>query len=108
LYGLQKEGVLEVSTVNELEELLAERQLPVGDDLLTEENLSKLSKRETEQRIEEDRERHKRLRESIWAVSAKDLAEWQAIVDDCSEINSDDGREAGEETGERDDAEQFA
>jgi hypothetical protein len=30
----------------------------------------RLDKRQIEQRIEEDRERHKRLRESIWAVGA--------------------------------------
>lgn len=50
----------------------------------------RLDKRQIEQRIEEDRERHKRLRESIWAVGADEDQEFERLWDEVSEIGEDD------------------
>lgn len=58
-------------------------------------------KRQIEQRIEEDRERHKRLRESIWAVSADDNKEFERLWEDTSDIGEDDFLAAEEDAAER-------
>ena len=57
-------------------------------------------KRQIEQRIEEDRERHKRLRESIWAVGEGD-EEFEKMWDEASDINEDDYLAAEEDAAER-------
>ncbi|GAB7360219.1 hypothetical protein MBLNU230_g7979t1 [Neophaeotheca triangularis] len=66
----------------------------------------RLDKRQVEQRIEEDRERHKRAREGIWAIpqvpGAMDVdAEVDKMWDETSEINEDDYALMKEETEER-------
>lgn len=61
----------------------------------------RLDKRQIEQRIEEDRERHKRLRESIWAVDGEDEREMERLWDECSEIGEDDYLGGDEDCGER-------
>lgn len=61
----------------------------------------RLDKRQIEQRIEEDRERHKRLRESIWAVSGEDDMEFERLWDEVSEIGEDDYLAAEEDAMER-------
>lgn len=62
----------------------------------------KLDKRQIEQRIEEDRERHKRLREGQWAVSAvDDDEEFERMWSETSSINSDDYRALDEEAEQR-------
>ena len=59
-------------------------------------------KRQIEQRIEEDRERHKRLRESIWAVGDGDGdEEFEKMWDEASDINEDDYLAADEDAAER-------
>ncbi len=65
----------------------------------------KLDKRQIEQRIEEDRERHKRFRESIWAVSGDDDAEFDRLWDEASELGEDDYLAAEEDKIEREAAE---
>ena len=66
----------------------------------------RLDKRQIEQRIEEDRERHKRAREGIWAVpqpttnSAQD-AEFEKLWEDGSDVDEDDYQIAQEEAEER-------
>ncbi len=64
----------------------------------------RLDKRQIEQRIEEDRERHKRAREGIWAVSQTsnlmEDAELKRMGMEDSEVDEDDlmiAREAAEE-----------
>lgn len=64
----------------------------------------RLDKRQIEQRIEEDRERHKRAREGIWAISQTsnltEDAELERMAQEDSEIDEDDfiiAREAQEE-----------
>jgi CTD kinase subunit gamma len=62
---------------------------------------AKLEKRLVEQRIEEDRERHKRSRESIWAVPGEGEEEMDRMWDEASDIGEDDYVLAGEENEER-------
>ena len=63
----------------------------------------KLDKKQVEQRIEEDRERHKRLRENIWAVPRnEDLdAEFGRLWEETSELGEDDFILYEEEAAER-------
>lgn len=65
----------------------------------------RLDKRQIEQRIEEDRERHKRLRESIWAQPVDENGgvdgEFWRMVDEVSELGEDDYVTAAEEAEER-------
>lgn len=62
----------------------------------------KLDKKLIEQRIEEDRERHKRLREMQWAVPAKtEDEEFERLWDETSELGSDDLEVFDEEGIER-------
>lgn len=64
-------------------------------------------KRQIEQRIEEDRERHKRLKESIWGVSGEDDEEFLKMWDEASDIGEDDYLLAEEEATERRQAAEF-
>ena len=63
--------------------------------------VGRLDKRQIEQRIEEDRERHKRLRESIWAVGPDEDEEFERLWDEASEIGDDDYLAAEEDALER-------
>lgn len=56
-----------------------------------------LDKKQIEQRIEEDRERHKRQRENIWAVPETDEAELDKLWEETSSLGSDDYRMIEEE-----------
>lgn len=60
----------------------------------------RLDKRQIEQRIEEDRERHKRLKESIWGVGSDD-EEFDKLWDEASDIGEDDYLAAEEDAMER-------
>ncbi|TKA67358.1 hypothetical protein B0A55_09684 [Friedmanniomyces simplex] len=66
----------------------------------------RLDKRQIEQRIEEDRERHKRAREGIWAVqqvssNLRDDAEFERCWEEDSEVDEDDLQLMKEEAEER-------
>lgn len=67
----------------------------------------RLDKRQIEQRIEEDRERHKRAREGIWAipqsntVNAAEDAEVDKVWDEVSDLGDDDYKYSLEELDER-------
>lgn len=63
--------------------------------------VGKLDKRQIEQRIEEDRERHKRLRESIWAVKAEGDGEFEKLWEEASDVAEDDYLAAEEDAMER-------
>ena len=63
--------------------------------------VARLDKRQIEQRIEEDRERHKRLRESIWAVGAEEDQEVEKLWDEVSDVGEDDYMAAEEDMFER-------
>ena len=64
-------------------------------------NGMRVDKRQIEQRIEEDRERNKRLRESMWTVSGDDGDEHGKFWDEASDIGEDDFLAANEELTER-------
>ncbi|ERS96388.1 hypothetical protein HMPREF1624_07298 [Sporothrix schenckii ATCC 58251] len=61
----------------------------------------RLDKRQIEERIEEDRERHKRLRESIWAVPKGRDAEMWRLWEETSDLGEDDHLMGEEEEAER-------
>ena len=61
----------------------------------------KVDKRVIEQRIEEDRERNKRLRESMWAVGGDDGEELAKMWEEGSDVGEDDHVLADEEIEER-------
>ena len=61
----------------------------------------RMDKRVIEQRIEEDRERNKRLRESVWAVGKDDQEELDKMWDEGSDVGEDDFVMAVEEAEER-------
>lgn len=62
--------------------------------------LNQLDKRQIEQRIEEDRERHKRERESIWAIPKTENAEMNRLWEETSDFGEDDDRLITEEQGD--------
>lgn len=68
----------------------------------------KVDKRVIEQRIEEDRERNKRLRESVWAVGATDREELDKMWEEGSDVGIDDLIMYGEEAAERAQASHYA
>jgi len=118
LGGLQQKDVLSPATVVELEECLKERDTVQGHSALSpaaEEDtptrngsphvnkgtgMMRANKRQIEQRIEEDRERHKRQRENIWAIKPE-VNEFMRLWDETSDIEEDDFLTAGEDALER-------
>jgi CTD kinase subunit gamma len=120
LASLASKNYLLPQTVSEIEECLRERDqaLPkngitsspvMGTGMDVEEReeapiVARLDKKQIEQRIEEDRERHKRLREHQWAVAAEgddDEREFGMLMDETSSLGSDDYRLFEEEEAER-------
>ncbi|KAA8650733.1 hypothetical protein EYZ11_005032 [Aspergillus tanneri] len=120
LNGLQNKEILSAATVAEIDAGLKEREThPAHLDLEAEEGPEgsgkskggtprsskgsgmRVDKRQIEQRIEEDRERNKRLRESMWTVSGDDGDEHGKFWDETSDIGDDDFLAAKEELMER-------
>ncbi|KAL8650171.1 MAG: hypothetical protein Q9210_003976 [Variospora velana] len=120
LQGLQQKNILQPETVTEIEGCLKERDIAAEQGALTpidanghrehppnQANAAKVNgvarpdKRQIEQRIEEDRERHKRLRESIWAIGDEGDQEFERLWDDVSDIGEDDYIAAEEDAMER-------
>jgi CTD kinase subunit gamma len=115
LAALQQKNVLMPETVSELDVVLKEREgeahafLSGGGDegdggVVSKRSAgARLEKRQIEQRIEEDRERHKRLREGIWAVDhgADGDGELDKLWDEASDIGEDDYLTAKEDAEER-------
>jgi CTD kinase subunit gamma len=119
LQGLQIQKVLPVETAAEIDASLKERetrpahlldfettegqdQQKTGTPQGSKSNgIIRVDKRQIEQRIEEDRERNKRLRESMWAVSGDDKGEFQKFWDEVSDAGEDDYLGAEEEIAER-------
>ncbi|KAI1607881.1 CTD kinase subunit gamma CTK3-domain-containing protein [Exophiala viscosa] len=63
--------------------------------------VSRMDKRAIEQRIEEDRERNKRLRESVWAITGDDDQELEKMWEEGSSVGEDEHVIADEEAEER-------
>lgn len=77
-------------------------QIIAGDRKKSGATALKLDKKVVEQRIEEDRERHKRLREGIWATPVGgDEAEFERLWEQTSEVGEDDFMLYQEESEER-------
>ncbi|TQB76363.1 hypothetical protein MPDQ_000186 [Monascus purpureus] len=119
LNGLQSKSILSAETVTEIDSSLKERETHAAHlDLEPEQggeggktkdgtpraaraNGLRVDKRQIEQRIEEDRERNKRLRESMWTVSGDDDYEHSRFWDEVSDTGEDDFLDAEEEFVER-------
>lgn len=117
LQNLQSKGLLEVQVVTQIEDVIKERETtnddfdagsPNGDlpDAPPSQTIPRsdrkgapprLEKRQIEQRIEEDRERHKRERESIWAVPPGQEQELTKLWEETSDYGEDDDRLLTEE-----------
>ncbi|KAF2228138.1 CTD kinase subunit gamma CTK3-domain-containing protein [Elsinoe ampelina] len=125
LKGMGEKSYLQPQTVMELEECIKDRD-QIGGVRVGEEspmvgdvdgvgkerarvrmNGVRLDKRQIEQRIEEDRERHKRLRESIWAVEPDGDKEFDRLWEETSDVNADDFILIREEAEERRKAAKF-
>lgn len=100
LSTLQARAILQPETVDELEAVLKGREVE-QNDATGSPSVKNVDKRQIEQRIEEDRERHKRLRESIWAVSGEGDEEMERLWEEASEIGEDDYVVAREDAEER-------
>ena len=120
LLGLQTKEILSAETVAEIDASLKEREAhqahfdgeagethdeggkaKTGTPRSARPNGMRPDKRQIEQRIEEDRERNKRLRESMWTVTGDDDEEQMRFWDETSDIGEDDFVGAYEETMER-------
>lgn len=120
LQGLQQKSILQPETVTEIEGCLKERDIAAEQGALTPTDanghrdhptnqahptkvngVARPDKRQIEQRIEEDRERHKRLRESIWAIGDEGDQEFEKLWEDVSDIGEDDYIAAEEDAIER-------
>ncbi|KAK3322474.1 CTD kinase subunit gamma CTK3-domain-containing protein [Apodospora peruviana] len=124
LQALQSKNFLDGQAVTQIEEVLKERDTASQDIVMTSPDNQvndlgdmppsqtlppaarkaqappKLDRKQVEQRIEEDRERHKRLRESIWAVPTGEYAELDKLWEETSDYGEDDDRMAAEEWDE--------
>ncbi|PSK46126.1 hypothetical protein B9Z65_5094 [Elsinoe australis] len=126
LAGMREKAYLQPQTVSELEECIKDRdqiggmRVEEGSPMAVDSGTPvdkgrrsrppggvRLDKRQIEQRIEEDRERHKRLRESIWAVEAEGDKEFDRLWDETSDVNEDDFILIKEEAEERRKAAKF-
>ena len=87
--------------VGEVEQLESNRVTPKTREDKKVNGVSKVDKRAIEQRIEEDRERNKRLRESMWAVNGDDEQELDKMWEEGSDLNEDDYVIGEEEIEER-------
>lgn len=96
LGNLQNKAILTADSVAEIDAALKDRDthsenFHIGEDGALDETSHGMrpDKRQIEQRIEEDRERSKRERESFWIVPEEDSKEWQEILQDFHDIDSD-------------------
>ncbi|SPO01155.1 related to CTD kinase subunit gamma [Cephalotrichum gorgonifer] len=105
LSGLCTKGFFQDELVTEIEECLRDRvskdfepasPAVEGGGSSGQSAKRKADARHVEQRIEEDRERHKRLRETMWAVPG-DRKEWEKQWEETSDWGSDDDTLAVEE-----------
>ncbi|KHJ31573.1 putative ctd kinase subunit gamma protein [Erysiphe necator] len=117
LQALGMKGYLQAQTVTEIQELLKERDTASTEHALLSPqpvetgpkhapralSQQKIDRKVVEQRIEEDRERHKRLRESIWAIptSLDQENEAEILWENTSDIGEDDYVLYSEEAEER-------
>ncbi|KAF2875173.1 CTD kinase subunit gamma CTK3-domain-containing protein [Massariosphaeria phaeospora] len=124
LQALQAKTLLLPETVSELEAVLRSRDIApshpfIADDATPDGTAAagaganarngggRLDKTQVMQRIEEDRERHKRLRENIWTVDGDEEKEMEMMWDECSELGEDDYLGGVEERDDRENGIKF-
>ncbi|KAI1373422.1 CTD kinase subunit gamma CTK3-domain-containing protein [Hypoxylon crocopeplum] len=105
LHSLTSKCILLEQTVTEIEGCLKERDTSAdlgfsspanGDNTTRPRNgngptsSNRPDKRQIEQRIEEDRERHKRMRENMWAVPQSFEEEAAKLFEETSDLGEDD------------------
>lgn len=130
LRGLMSKGFLLEQTVDEIEECLKDRAAashadmgfssPINSEHANKTNSAvvknagadttgsnapkskpaKLEKRQIEHRIEEDRERHKKMRENMWVTPKDPAAKRRKFWDDQSDCGEDDDRLGEEDENE--------
>ncbi|KAI5863351.1 CTD kinase subunit gamma CTK3-domain-containing protein [Durotheca rogersii] len=119
LQGLKNKTILLEQTVIEIEACLKDRDTSASDlgfsspangdktsapsrpsNGTSHGSTNRLDKRQIEQRIEEDRERHKRMRESMWAVPAVLEEDAAKVYEDTSDLGEDDHILGNEELDE--------
>ena len=108
LHTLQAHAILLPETVAELDAVLKSREVehpfttdsPASRGALKNGQV-KMDKQQILHRIEEDRERHKRLRESIWAVSGEREDEMDRLWEEASDVGEDDWVVGHEDREER-------
>ena len=88
--GANGDGVTDLDDMPPSQTLPKPRRGGAGSSAAASGSAPRLDRKQVEQRIEEDRERHKRLRESIWAVPATDNAELQKLWEETSDLGDDD------------------
>lgn len=110
--ALQQKEVLPLAEVELIEEKLKDRDVneqhtngemeydPTAD-LSKSNGAVRLDKRQIEQRVEEDRERHKRLRENIWAIPGDNEEEFERLWLAALPIDEDDEAMALEDFEQR-------
>ncbi|KAI9731586.1 MAG: hypothetical protein M1834_004707 [Cirrosporium novae-zelandiae] len=117
---MQQKSFLAPEIMNDIEARLAERDTAANPPISPEHGVARhgtqtyaflnrqpfnrnlrVDKRQIEQRIEEDRERHKRLKEEMWKVSNDTDKEFDEMWDNLSDIGEDDYLNAKEEAEER-------
>ncbi|DAA75500.1 hypothetical protein H105_06012 [Trichophyton soudanense CBS 452.61] len=119
LNGLQSKEILSHETVSEIDACLKERESypahlldlePLEEPATTDtaktgsdatKSRVTVDRKQIEQRVEEDRERNKRLRENMWAVPPHDMKEFEKMWDEVSDVGDDDYLQAAEEAEER-------
>ncbi|KAF8472104.1 CTD kinase subunit gamma CTK3-domain-containing protein [Kalaharituber pfeilii] len=95
--NLLEKSVINQSTKNTIDKLLSERESEADINLTANSDTDKKRKfdeKTINQRMNEDRERHKRLRENIWAIpppSAENMnPEFELFWENCSDLGEDD------------------
>jgi CTD kinase subunit gamma len=96
-----EDAVVEDKPMKDVDCMESNKVTPKTRDDKKPNGVSKVDKRAIEQRIEEDRERNKRLRESVWAVNGDDEQELEKMWEEGSDLNEDDYVIAEEECEER-------
>ncbi|KAL2271785.1 hypothetical protein VTJ83DRAFT_1156 [Remersonia thermophila] len=128
LHALQSKSFLDAQTVSQIDEVLKERDASAQDVAMSSppppsaggdseppsashqqhrgsrrhghHQPPRPDKKQIEQRIEEDRERHKRQREHVWAVPPGEDAEMEKLWEETSDLGEDDIRMGEEEWAE--------
>ncbi|KAK9454712.1 CTD kinase subunit gamma CTK3-domain-containing protein [Dipodascopsis uninucleata] len=93
LENFKQKGLINEDRISDTERLLLEREKLVSkDEFQVRRELPSFSKEEILRRMEEDRERHKRMRENIWVIPPGDALqlEFASAWETTSDLDDDD------------------